>query len=105
MDSNIVLTTAGSAIGMSYLIEQLKKADWFPFLTTYSEGLNRLVGVLAAGAVSVGIHYEWDVERHAVLIYLPTIVQVSHIGWNWFVQWALQQYAYKTGVKSAPVYE
>lgn len=100
MDSNIVLTTAGSAIGAAFLIEHLKLVRWFPWLDPYSEGLNRLAGIAAAGAVSVGIHYEWDVERHGVFIYLPTMAQFAHIGWNWFVQWALQQYAYKTGVKS-----
>lgn len=102
MDSNIVLTTMGSAIGAAYLIELLKRSRQFPWLDAYSEGLNRLTGIAAAGAVSVGIHYEWDVERHGVFIYLPTAAQCAHIGWNWFVQWALQQYAYKTGVKPAP---
>lgn len=105
MDSNIVLTTAGSAIGMVYFIEQLKKAKWFPWLNEYTNDLNRLVGVLAAGAVSFGIHYEWDAATRVLAITVPTATQFAHLTWNWFVQWALQQYAFKTGVTPTPVKE
>ena len=100
MDSNLVLTVFGSAIGVTQLIELVKRSPRFAFINTSSEQLNRLIGIVAAGAVSLGIHYEWDEATRVLAVHVPTGVQAMHLGWNWFVQWALQQYAYKTGIKS-----
>ena len=99
MDSNLVLTVMGSAIGVTQLIELVKRSPRFAWINAQSEHLNRLIGVIAAGAVSIGIHYEWDETTRVLAVTVPTGVQAIHLGWNWFVQWAIQQYAYKTGIK------
>ena len=97
-DQNIILSTGGLAIGTVYLIERLKASKYVPFLTADSATLNRWVGILAAGVAAGGIHYEWDPQARILGFAIPTAAAAAHGVWQWFLQWALQQYFFKTGV-------
>ncbi len=97
-DQNLVLSTGGLAIGTVYLIELAKRSKLFPFLTADTETANRIVGVLAALIGAMGIHYEWDAASRVLAFTIPTASAALHGGWQFFIQWAIQQYVYKTGV-------
>lgn len=51
-------------IVIGYLIvttmEWLKERQWFPWLTPYTDKVNRIVGATAAFLYSIGIHYQFD---------------------------------------------
>jgi len=104
-DTSIFITTAGTAMGMSFAIEAIKKSSWFPWITMETHKLNRLLGVIVAGASTFAIHIAWDdsvsVDNVAgvLSISIPTFPVFIHEVWNWFVQWAFQQYSYKVAIK------
>jgi hypothetical protein len=103
-DTSVFLSTAGSAVGMSFLIEALKGSNWFPWLTMETKNLNRIVGIITAGLITVGIHFTWTEstgDTAGILsIAIPTIPTFAHGVWTWFTTWAFQQYAYRVAVKS-----
>jgi hypothetical protein len=101
-ETSVALNMVGAAAVIPFLLEGLKKAEWFPWITTGTAALNRWVGILAALAVTVGIHYEWTAETRQLLVVVPTFAQFLGMVFNAASQWGLQQYVYKTGVKATP---
>ena len=99
MDSTLILNAFGAAIGYGFIFQWLKNSHWFPWITHETEVLNRYIGVIMAGLLSLGIHYEWSVSANSLTLFLPTWLELFHHLRDWFVQWAMQQYVYKTGVR------
>lgn len=94
----------GSAIIVAYLLEALKRSPLFPLLSEENTRRYKIVmGGIAAFCVTVGIHYAFDYNAtgHGVLmITLPTWPELSHALFDFAKQWAFQQGAYDSMVKS-----
>jgi hypothetical protein len=89
----------GAAAVIPFLVEGLKKAVWFPWIDHATEALNRWVGILAALLVTAGIHYTWSPDTRILAFTIPTLGAFITWLFNAVVQWGLQQYVYRTGVK------
>lgn len=92
----------GAAAVIPYLLEGLKKASWFPWIDNATAALNRWLGILAALAVTAGLHYEWSPETRVLSMTIPTLAAAVAWLFNAAIQWGLQQYVYKTGVAKSP---
>ena len=103
MDTQLALNMMGAAAVIPYLIEGVKKSSWFPWLTTETERLNRLLGIAVALAVTAGLTYTWEPTTRTLTMQIPTLWQAGQTFWHAAVQWGLQQYVYKTSVSPRPV--
>lgn len=94
----------GLAIIVAYLLEALKHLRGFPLLTeAHTRRYKTILGGLAAFCVTVGIHYAFDYNAtgHGVLtIVLPTWAEAGHAVLDFAKQWAFQQGAYDSMVRS-----
>ena len=91
----------GTAALIAFLLENLKKAAWFPWLTVQSSTLNSVVAAVAAFASTIGLNYMWDDTTRALTVVVPTLGGFLLLLWQFGIQWALQKFIYKTGVKPA----
>ena len=82
--------TLGLAVVIPFLLQMLKNASWFPWLSRHTSQLNFAVGVIAASASVIGIHASYDMSTGGTIT-LPPL----HTIWQAFIQWAGQQVAYK----------
>lgn len=83
----------------AFVIEHLKKAAWFPWLTEYEDGFNRFVAIAVAVCASIGIAFTYDATAGTLLITGLTWESVQAVGWTSVKQWVLQQLVYKGVVK------
>lgn len=100
-DSSLILSTVGAAIGSAQLLELVKQSPYFNWFLSpaTSERAKRVIGVLTAVIVALGIHYQWDATARTLAFTIPTTPELIHHAWTAFVQWSLQESAYKTVVK------
>jgi hypothetical protein len=89
----------GAAALIPYLLEGLKKAAWFPWITEATTAINRWIGIVAALAVTAGLHYEWSPDTRVLSMTIPTLAAFVAWMFNALVQWGLQEYVYRTGVQ------
>lgn len=98
----------GSAIIVAYFLEALKHSRFFPLLSDENTKRYKMIaGGIAAFLVTVGIHYTFDYNptgNGVLTITLPTLEQFGHAIFDFAKQWAFQQGAYDSMVKTtAPV--
>ena len=97
--------TFGTAALVAFVLENLKKASWFPWLTVQSSTLNAVVAVVAAFGTAIGLNYMWDETTRMLTVHVPTLGGFLLLLWQFGVQWAIQKFIYRTGVKVAqPVF-
>ena len=82
--------TLGLAVVIPFMLQAMKNASWFPWLTRHTSQLNFAVGIVAATAATFGIHATWDASTGGTIT-IPGLMGL----WQAFVQWAAQQTAYK----------
>ena len=82
--------TLGLAVVIPFMLQAMKNATWFPWLNRQTSQINFIVGILAAGGATFGIHATWDMNTGGTIT-LPSLLGF----WQAFVQWAAQQTAYK----------
>ena len=94
MDS-LVLSTGGTALAVSLLLQYLKKSSWFKIMgiEPQFEKINLFISVIAAGLSSLGIGYAYDGSSGRFMLIISL-----HQLWHWFIQWVSQHAAYKTFV-------
>lgn len=96
---NPMSTQVGIAIIVPFVLQWLKNAAWFPWLTRHTDGLVRLLSLAVAFASSVGIIVSWDPAAGSLLI---TGLHLQAIGALVFQAWAHfkgQEIVYRTAIK------
>jgi prenyltransferase beta subunit len=89
---------AGLAASAVYLIQWLKGANWFPWLSEHTELANRVVASVLAVMSALGI--QWTVEGNmntggTLTVTLPAISAIINAAIHIVTQLALQQSFYK----------
>ena len=98
--SNVLATQFTSSAVVVYLMQKLKNASWFPLVQQGRATLNRIVSIVAAFAVAVGVSWSWSLDKasgtHTLVISGLSIYAVGHGLWHWLNQYALQETIYQT---------
>jgi hypothetical protein len=103
MDANPVLTHGGTAFAVIYVLQKLKKADWFPLLKAGQAWVTRAASITVALGVGLGISYEWNPASHALLITGLSWGLIAPKLMTVFVQYATQESGYQVlqGIQAA----
>jgi hypothetical protein len=95
MDAGHLESGAIIAIVSSELLQIIKGARWFPWLTAETQTLNRIVSGLIAFAAGLGISTHYDPQTGVLTISGLLSSGVLH----GFAQWAQAQVYYRLVVK------
>ncbi len=102
MDSGFLLTSGGTALISSLIIQALKNSELsiFNFLgkdATKSKA-NLIFSIVVAFITSIGIGFKYDAAAGTILLSGITAAGIQHGLWHWFVQWIGQHVTYKAFV-------
>lgn len=89
------------------LLQWLKQSPWFPWLTTESEKLNRVIAAMLAAFTAIGIHIAWN-HGAAPGTYMVEVSGLTLMGvlsgmWAWAKSFVFQQIIFRATVKPAPL--
>lgn len=87
------------------VMQWAKGTKWFPFIQGNTDKLNRLLAVALSGAAAIGIHLGYDTgfswfTGGTITVVWPGMMAVLHGGWEWLQSFAIQEWMYRSGVKS-----
>lgn len=100
------VTTFGSSIVAVWVIEQLKKASWFPVVQQQGTAFAaRALSAIAAAASTVGIEWQWMPANHSLLITGITGSAVLLLAWHLLEHFALQEWVYQSAVKKPQLWK
>jgi len=95
MESSGEITThLTSGAVVVYVLEWLKGAGWFPWLTASTKTLNRFLSALTAAGVALGIHLTYDAQTGTAVITGLTAGTIALTFWEWLKQFITQQMIY-----------
>jgi hypothetical protein len=77
------------------VMEWLKKAQWFPWLSAQSDKVNKVLGALLAAVTAVGIHYTYDASTATLTFTGISLAALGHALWHWLQSYAVQETIYK----------
>lgn len=86
-DAMAHLTTGAVVV---YLLNWIKNAGWFPWLSHDTGAINRVVSMIAAGAMAFGISATGDAQSGWV-IHVPSLDLLLAGGYEWLKQFCSQQ--------------
>lgn len=89
----------GTGALISFLLENLKRASWFPWLSYESSKVNSAAAFVLAFFSTIGLQYMWDDTTRVLSVTVPTLSGFLTLLWQFGVQWAIQKFVYRTGVK------
>jgi len=95
MENGLIGSQLAIAYAASYGMKLLKYTKWFPFMQRNAANMNRIFAVIVAFFASIGIQYTFNSTDGTLLITGLTLAGVGHGLWSWFIQFALQQGAFK----------
>lgn len=95
MDMGLLGSQIALAYAFSSLMKLLKYWKHFPLMQKEAAWLNRGFAAIMALAATIGIHYTYDAVTGVMTITGLTAVGILTGLWQWFVQFALQQGAFK----------
>jgi hypothetical protein len=101
---DILSSQVTAAAVVSFLIAFLKKQSWFPWLTTETDKLNRVVAIVLSGLASVGIHASFNHAAGQLVITGLTLTSVAQGLWHWGTQFALTHGWFKATSASDQLY-
>jgi hypothetical protein len=84
-----LILTGSTALLVSMVIQYLKNASWFPWLSRETEKLNRTVGIVAAFLTTAGVHWGYNAATDTL-----NIIGL-HSLWLTVQHWVAQQTIYK----------
>jgi hypothetical protein len=83
------------AVITTYALQWLKTRKWFPWITTETQRLNRILGFVVAFAASIGVVATFDHTAGVLTITGLTLAGLGHGLARFIQQWCMQQVAYK----------
>jgi len=105
---DVITTHLALGAIISYALQWLKNAKWFPWLAEHTTTLNRLLSAVAAFLSSVGIvaastgHLSWETGT-TITLAIPSLSIIWQTGLNTLGQWVIQEGVYKGLVQPATV--
>ena len=91
-----------SALAVAAL-QKLKSASWFPWLTSESSTIIKVVfAVIAAITAATGVSYVWDPTAHTLLISGLSWSAIGTALWHFVNQFIAQETAYQATAARAP---
>ena len=100
MTPNELTGSAITAYLVAEILEMLKRSTWFPWITHQTAVLNRVAGIVIAGVSALGVHVVFSADAGTLTITGLTASGILATLGNWLKQWAMQQFAYRSAVKS-----
>lgn len=82
-----------------WILQQLKKAAWLPWLTQHTDILNRLLSVLLGSIAAAGIVWTFDPTAGTLVVHGLTLANGASFLWIVLKQVAFQEGVYKGLVK------
>ena len=87
------------------IMQWAKNTPWFKFIQPTTDKFNRYLAIILSGAAAVGIHVGYDTgfswfAGGIIMLKWPGIVALGHGGWEWLQSFAIQEWMYRSGVKS-----
>lgn len=84
-----------------WVIQRLKLAEWFPWVTEATPAMTKLVSVLAATFTAAGMAVSWTVEQGSGTLVISGITGGSIVTFLWLIvkNVAFQHIIYKAGFK------
>ena len=105
--SNVVMTQFTSSAVVVYLMQKVKTAKWFPLVQQGRATVNRIVSIVAAFLVAVGVSWTWSLDKstgtHTLVITGLSVYALLHGAWHWLNQFALQETVYQATVNKVSV--
>jgi hypothetical protein len=105
--SNVVMTQFTSSAVVVYLMQKVKTAKWFPLVQQGRATVNRMVSIVAAFLVAVGVSWTWSLDQstgtHTLVITGLSVYALLHGAWHWLNQFALQETVYQATVNKVSV--
>jgi hypothetical protein len=97
--ANIPMTEFTSSAVVVYAMQKVKTAKWFPLVQEGRAWVNRIVSIVAAALVSIGIAWSWTKDpatgTHTLVIMNIGLWSILHGFWHWLNQYALQETVYQ----------
>lgn len=76
---------AAAAI-ITFLIGVLKKASWFPWLSSETAKVNRIAAIVLSGVATLGIHLTFNRQAGSLVITGLTLNTILVGGYHWLIQ-------------------
>lgn len=97
MDASLVGTQFGSTLLAVGGMQWLKNSKWFPLIKEGQKIGNRIWSIIAAGAITLGIHYVWNPApdgSHILQITIPSASVMLVACFHWASQFIYQETGY-----------
>lgn len=94
MDDQLGAQLTTSAV-IVWVIERLKAAKWFPWLSVETWRLNRAIAVILSGLAALGIHAEFNSVEGILTITGLTLTSILHGGADWISSFVIQQVLFR----------
>jgi hypothetical protein len=108
--SSLALTQVGSSLLAVGGMQVFKKIKWIPLLQEGKKTLNRIMSIVIAGCIALGIHYVWAPNigpdgGHILTITIPNTAQLLTGAFHWASQFIYQETGYTAlqGLQSVTV--
>lgn len=95
-----VVSVGGFAAAVPLLLEALKRSDKFPFLTPYTDTINRVVSVIAAVFTANAVSYAYDGVTGDLVFHGLTALTLAKLLIAIATQFGLQEVFYRFVVKA-----
>lgn len=100
MNDLVISQVTLSAVAV-VVMQWLKKASWFPWLTEQSGKLQNIVAAFTAAIVAIGVHYTYDSSTATLTITGISWGALGHGIWHWLQSYTFQEVIYKGAIKPA----
>lgn len=81
------------------VMQWLKKAKWFPWLTEQSGKVQNVVAAITAAIVAIGVHYTYDPLTSTLTVTGISWAALGHGAWHWLQSYTFQEVIYKGAIK------
>lgn len=90
----------GVSVAVVHILEWLKRAGWFPWLTQNSTTVLRLISILVAAGTSAGFKIVSGDWQHGVTLFIPPLSVLVDVVIHTVAQYGAQHGYYNLAVKS-----
>lgn len=81
-----------------WILQQVKKAKFIPFIQQNTYTINRIAALLLAGVTTAGIGFTFDRGDGTLVITGLTLAGIVTALWHWVTNYALQETIYQAAV-------
>jgi hypothetical protein len=93
--NDLVISQVTLSTVVVVVMEWLKKAQWFPWISAQSDKVNKALGAFLAAVTAVGIHYTYDASTATLTFTGISFGALGHAFWHWLQSYAVQETVYK----------